>query len=239
MAESHIDRRYMRPDGTQGGFPKSVYKFMEKRFADDLIRHGAFQIGTLYGFRNAEKHRDGILDVGEGTSVHTEKASSDGKLKLSVYSTHMVQGDLSGISITDMTITRNLNEFDFYIYCLSLSDSWSNDISAEYDTCVEISDALKFAVYMRRVLWNNQLCTAEMECGNVDYKDRHSATITIDDQHTGGPTTRPAFIKPAEYKLQGEFRFLFEPRRRPITATVLTDPFMGTFCKEHSRRAPC
>jgi hypothetical protein len=57
-------------DGKPLVLPNRLYKFMERKWANELVHGSGYRIGTLREYGNAEKHADGILDTEEGYIAH-------------------------------------------------------------------------------------------------------------------------------------------------------------------------
>ncbi len=219
--------------------PARLFKFMERKHARALYQRGKFRIGTLYWYQNAERHGDGVLDIGEGTMEHTEEADSDGSevLTLTPFSQTVVVGDIpKGTRVYGMKIVTRPHEPDTYIYCLSLSPSWGNDISPQYDTCVEIFDVRTFVGLMHMKLVEREVTIPGVECGQVVYGDRNVTTKTVNQTHTGGPTVRPALLKPRSYSNQREFRLIFRPAPGPINYKDIQELRLAATCRWHSSR---
>jgi hypothetical protein len=219
--------------------PPRLFKFMERKYARALYQRGKFRVGTLYWYQDAEKHGDGVLDHGEGTMEHMEEADSDGTaaMTLTPFSQTVIPGGIpKGVRVYDMKIRTHHQEPDTYVYCLSLSPSWDNDINREYDACVEIFDVQAFVGLMHSKLDECELVVPGVQCDRVVYGSRDITTKTVNQTHTGGPTVRLALLKPARYSNQQEFRFIFQPTPRPISYKDIQELRLAATCRWHSNR---
>jgi hypothetical protein len=221
-------------------FPARLFKFMERRWADALLQAGSFRIGTLQEYRDDEKHDHGVLDREEGVLRHNEhigKATDILQLSPLTLSKAGVEGWQPGsLSIADLSISATLDA-DGYIYCLSLSQSWENDIHPDYDACIEIINAHTFMFGLRYSLQAAGRSDGRAAFGPVVYAGRDHETITSENLRSGGPPAPIGFLKPESFARQQEYRAAFM-----ATDTVKIEPYcsenilLARSCEFHSTR---
>jgi len=238
---SRADARDFRltKNGKQLVLPNRLYKFMERKWANELVHGGAYRIGTLREYGNAEKHTDGILDTEEGYIVHQEIIESANVEQLSRYSQSMF-APAAGVPAENMQfknvkIIMHSTEKDSYIYCFSLSPDWGNEISPDYDTCVAIIYPHAFIGALTYELGTRRL-SAKSHMGNVLYRDRDHTSYTNGDVRGGGPPAPNSFLKPKSYEKQQEFRVVFHATTSVIAPITGKNPMLKHSCKIQSYR---
>ena len=191
--------------------PQILYKYMEREFAENFISDGRLRIGTLYDFRNIEKHGDEIGDAGEGTQTasyrndsyqHIDSRSVEGLTTLA----NMFGIGVGGGTITfgpDAVMSGMLSSPDLYIFCVSHEFNLQKMREMGYDSCIAIRNPDSFYNAL-----SSSLSNVAMPCDHdsVRYQDRH---IKISESIE----TRSYLIKPdyERFVNQKEYRFVWRP----------------------------
>jgi hypothetical protein len=224
-----------RADGTPLWLPARLYKFMKPEHANALLQWGSVRVGTLYEYRNEEKHSGGVVDPGEGTLTHIERVEEAKANQLTEYSRRLTT-PTSGVTLSDVTIETHHEIPDRYIYCASLSPSWDADIHGDYTACVEILDVSRFSSGLWQLLSKRNLLTGSADAFPVVYAGRTHSTTSLLGEHCGGVPAGIAYLKPERFANQKEFRISFEPRSFPVEPVIGRFPRLGGTCRLHSVR---
>ena len=130
--------------------PRRLYKFLHRKYADEMCELGAIRVGTLYEYRNAELYSGGVLDAGEGVARLVD--TFEGPVTAETLAAHspgakMILGWIASPAIVvgglDF-ITDRIQVPDRFAYCMSESSDWSASSDPDYDACVEIKWPLSF-----------------------------------------------------------------------------------------------
>jgi hypothetical protein len=217
--------------------PLRLYKFLELGYAKSLVKRGSIRIGTLFEYRDQERHSHGVLDTGEGMVAHSERIDYARVDQLTKYTRAAIDSPSPDrVVIRNLTVNIELSVPDVFLYCTSLSPSWDADIHPGYTTCVEIMDVAAFADGVGQVLHRAALATGLYGLGAVHYAGREHRTRTFMGTRVGGPPAAIEFLKPMAYRSQEEFRFVYEPVSRPIKPYVGVNRGLAKMCRIHSHR---
>lgn len=118
-----------------------LFKFLKRKYANNLINQGEVRLGTLFDFCDQEKHAGLICDVDEGRKelvVYIDKLESTGD-ELAAFG--MPFGGDGMISLVGATITICQDSPDCYIYSTTesfFSESLVQAVKDGKDACVMI-----------------------------------------------------------------------------------------------------
>lgn len=207
-----------------------IYKYMKSEFANSFFRDGTLRIGTLYEYRDTEKHGHVIGDNDEGLkSRHTEvKGKHTNKTAPAIVSQFVKLGD--GAAVEDCVFIHQDDSGDCYLFCAT--EEYSADVMAEFkaDTCLRIENvdgfysavglAIANATGKELRFYGGQQCT---------YAQRH---VTHAEDH-GVPG---ALIKDPTYSNQKEIRAIWEPTDgSEIKPLIIKCPEARQFCTTYPK----
>lgn len=199
--------------------PTILYKFTERRFAEEMLLGRSIRVGTIYEFRNQEEHELQKGDPHEGTTFIGEGPFTIGSATTPGLYRFLKRRGLnienSSIGPTFGQPAIEIGGPDGNIVCLSLAtdEETRKSLDPKYDACVEIGSPATFI--------NNLSCAVyrrlgPMTCGGraVDYRSRTASHM---DEHfpDGWCTKETAFA------VQREFRLLFDHKVRPIQPFII------------------
>lgn len=188
-----------------------IFKFSTKEHRDALCEKGKIRIGTLSDFKDSERHKGKILDLGEGNktiNIHFDEISLPAN-ELNKYGIFLFSGD--GImNLRNSTISLDYSDENCFVYCTSaafFSDSLKQAIEDEYDACTMIINPVQFFKEIDRKFDKGNLATISP----CIYGDR---TINIKwEKHKESIKTLldipSVLVKPMGYSNQMEVRGVF------------------------------
>lgn len=132
-----------------------MFKYLKRKYADQLLNEGGIRIGTLYGYRNMEETEanKGRADPLEGKSrdklhipyFNNNDFQSNQKLRDNVaHYVNLISGPVT-YEFDNCTFSTDLHAPNYLIFCLSHEKSITVMQQFEgADTCVEIVKKEKF-----------------------------------------------------------------------------------------------
>lgn len=202
------------------------YKYTEKRHTIDMTQNGKFRIGTLYDYRNIEKHGKERGDTEEGKKhIKTNGTPLDSNNEsimphtLAVARQH-IQGNFRIEAEELITIESS----DLYLFPTSMEknkdilEKMNRDYDLGYDSCVIITDGEAFFEALTECIKEQIPSVEGPYYGSCIYLERTQLYINENDYH-------PALTKEPRYAYQKEHRGIWQPTQLPI------QPFNVT-CKE-------
>ena len=197
------------------------YKYMEKKYAEELVNYGKIRINSLNYYRDIELHGKAVGDEAENTlnAVSVIKGSKTGDQlnELERMFFKSAPGvDSATWAIANATFLFPLQGRPTYGYCLS--DALSQELlermnyenqlvgNPPYDTCVRIKDHVSFVRLLSKHLIDKNL--RYYGHGHCSYRTRD---IPWEEWRRRGQQC-PAFVKDSSYAWQKEVRVLFETR---------------------------
>ncbi|EOW6434228.1 hypothetical protein ACOZWC_003701 [Cronobacter turicensis] len=203
-----------------------LYKYMKKEFAEAFISQGKIRIGTLYDFRNIEKHGPEIGDEGEGTRTAHYTNNSTQSIDASKVHGLTELANMFGIAIGGGTIiarpgaliSGQLSSPDLFVYCASKELDQHKMVEMGYDSCIKINDPYSFFECISKSLTK---IASPLDHGEVIYGDRH---IDLNESIE----KRSYLIKPDYERFinQKEYRFVWLPHIQ------LQQPFIDLSCPD-------
>ncbi|HBS5706301.1 hypothetical protein J8983_00780 [Klebsiella pneumoniae] len=191
-----------------------LYKYMEKKWADEFLKTGSLRVGTLYDFRKAD-HKPGVsddqegfaysvFDVAEGKTFADMSEVERANCGLGTIIPYSLLGDLSQGGIgpnSNMQFIRTST--DMYVMCFSMSPNRSAMLKMGYDTCLKINNAEIFINQLTRKLRTRarMLYIAQQ----VDYSGKETSYSVVDCRY-------PFMTKHADFAYQDEFRAVWKRR---------------------------
>lgn len=195
------------------------YKYMEARFANELVEFGRLRINSLNYYKDIEEHGNAVGDKEENTlnAVSAIKGTKTGD-QLNELESMVFQPapgvDPASFSISNLSIVVPVQGKPSYGCCLSdtLSRELVDEMNKEnelagnppYDACVKIRDHVAFVKIISDHLKRESL--EYYGHGHCFYKSRN---IPWEQWHRSSDQC-PAFIKDPKHSWQKEVRVLFE-----------------------------
>lgn len=217
-----------------------MYRYSPKIFNATLSIMGIIRVGTLHDFRKAE-HKAGISDPKEGTktvnhhidhlqvedSSDTSKNNTKDIDSLSAFNAISLGENSKYITISNVSFSKNFNEADVFILCISkyLSKKIMDQFEGA-DSCVEITNEnLLFQLITETI---NSITPVRFRgVYEVIYKDREERW----DGSTWG--RHPSIIKEKEFTPQGELRAIWEPINSSEIQPLIIGNYKIGACARH------
>ena len=191
------------------------YKYLKKEHAHSMLEYGRLRIGTLYEYRDMEKHGSVIGDDAEGKKsafmeVGTETWSNDTQPNFTRDFFKAIDG--GSFTISGITLEKPKESPDFYLYCCTTE--YSKDVMEEfgYDACVIIRNPERFFRALSKSLRHKvSSFQGVYEC---QYRERRVSHERETDAH-------PAIIKAPKYQNQKEIRAFWTPEKRNVSPIMV------------------
>ncbi|MEZ8470771.1 hypothetical protein AB6D20_007280 [Vibrio splendidus] len=201
-----------------------LYKYMKKEHAKLLLEQGSLRIGTLYEFRDEEKHGKEVGDNKEGTKsaymeVDNEQWSPSNQPEFSKSFFNL--GTNGSINISGVTLERPQNSPDFYIYCTTYEFDESAMRDFGYDTCIEIEQPEKFFKCISKSLKHKANYQGSHRC---KYQPRRLP-------HNLDSGVHPSLVKEVEYAYQKEVRSIWVPTKQNIEPIIIKAKNIQKYCR--------
>ena len=219
---------------------KKMYRYSPKIFNASLSIMGIIRIGTLHDFRKAE-HKAGISDPKEGTktvnhhinhlqvedSSDTSKNNKKDIDSLSAFNAISLGENPKNITIRNVYFSKNFNEADVFILCMSkyLSTKTMDQFEGA-DSCIEITNESLFFQLITETI-NSITPVIFRGVYKVTYQDREEQW----DGLTWG--RHPAIIKEKEFSPQGELRAIWEPKNSSEIQPLIIGNYKIGACVRH------
>jgi hypothetical protein len=205
------------------------FRYLESRYANELLQKGNLLVTTLHECRRKEAAlRDRVRgDAGEGKSTAmslidnvTWRTDTDVPKHLrKVFKTN----PSFPVTIRSNIVEQHTDCEDYYILCLSAVFGLRIKKAFNVDACVEITNTDEFF---------RQICSVipatEASVGPIQYLPRDFVYVQDGDQIYQSTTRwsqiHPAWKKDCRYEYQREIRCLWTPADRPIQPVVVRIP---------------
>ena len=199
-----------------------LYKYMKKKYVHDFFKNGTIRIGTLYDFREIEKHGPEIGDIDEGTKTLTtdgyhmidtaDPSTLPSWLEESFQNTFKLKSESGQLIIHARDGIRvRLTVPDRFVF--SVSDKFDEKLMHEfgYDSCIKINDPKEFFTALTNKMKH---MASWMMLDHCIYRSR----IIIGEHDIG---LEPSLIKEERYSYQKEVRAIWEGQREDIKPFIL------------------
>jgi len=193
------------------------YKYMKQEYVDAFLQEGLLRIGTLYEYRDIEKHGQHIGDDQEGLKFIEHDYG-----KVDWRGPHDVPEELKdtltmepGGQIDIRFVSRNtVGSPDYYLFCVAWEFSATVMREFGYDSCVRIDNPACFLHEINGVMWDQHAAKALFWrwCEYTLRKESH-------DNQTDIP---PAIVKSPQFAHQKEVRAIWEPSEKEIRPLLVT-----------------
>lgn len=202
--------------------PDPLYKYARQADAESMLERGSFMIGTLYGFRDEEKHGTEIGDAGEGTKHLTESvvdATWDEVRNSPIISSLIVASPGSDIRFSNTKFGQTFSVEDNYVFCVSRDRTKKALRDFGKDVCLRIATPVEFfGALTQSLLAAGKL--PQQGGGFLSpcvYADRN-------EDYYNQSSVHPALLKPHRFSYQKEYRAVWKPKALPIEAVIISCP---------------
>jgi hypothetical protein len=212
--------------------PDPLYKYARRADAAAMLERATFRIGTLYEYRDVEKHGPEVGDVGEATrtvSQYVGEGETWEKLRKSSLISELFNAEAdSDIKISNSYFEQIQNFPDAYIFCVSIEPTEQALQDFGKDVCLRISTPLQFFLELGESLFRAGKIAqgGGWFAGPVAYVERGM-------QYGKELPIRPALHKPPRYSYQKEYRAVWIPASLPIKPEFVSSPSATTFLRLH------
>lgn len=201
-----------------------LYKYLRKEHVKMLLEKGKLRIGTLYEFRDIEKHGIEIGDSSEGkksTYMEIENETWTPKNQPEYAKDFFDLGGTASLTIQGIILEKPVKSPDYFIYSTTevFDENALNDFG--YDTCVAIEDPEKFFAAISKTLRHKGDFEGIFRC------QYHHRRLPF-DQDRG---IHPAIIKSPDYEKQKEVRTLWKPKKKSIQPLIIECRKASKYCR--------
>jgi len=190
---------------------------MKLEYAEKFYRDGTLRVGSLYDFRKIEKYGEETGDLGEGTKElytnmkHLHEGNIPNFLKDAI---RVGKGSSIDIIIDgENTISRNFEDPNLYIYCVSNSFSKERMVQLGHDACIVI-EKKSFFHHLHNALKQHIQQNSVGAMFRVHYGERKY-------HNKKDPKIPMAVIKPKKFIYQDEVRSIWYPHTEKIVEEYL------------------
>lgn len=201
-----------------------LYKYLRKDHAKMLLERGKLRIGTLYEFRDIEKHGTAIGDNEEGkksTYMEIEKETLTPKNQHEYTKDFFNLGTDASLTIQGITLEKPINSPNYYIYSTSEVFDKNALNNFGYDTCIVIENPEQFFAVISKTFRHKGELEGIFRC------QYHPRRLSFDQDHG----IHPAIIKSPEYENQKEVRTLWKPKKKSIQPLIIECRKAAKYCK--------
>jgi hypothetical protein len=212
-----------------------IFKNMKAHHASSLLRDGVLRIGTLYEFRDVEKHGTVIGDDEEGVKRRYSRLNGryTNETATEIVKKFIDIGPGADVSLEDCTFTDQEESPDCYMFCAT--QEYSAKVMAQFnaDTCIAIENEQEFYKALTRAInretgnknrfWGQHRCTYTSR--NVKYEEDH-----------GIPG---ALIKGKKYEEQKEVRAIWQPPSNTIQPVIIKCPEVRSLLSVFPKKLGC
>jgi hypothetical protein len=225
-------RKVATPIPQRGPVPPTLYKYLERKYAESLVQRGNIVVGTLHSFRDEEKFGLGIGDRKEGKKNLTTTLNAtfvggtpeaDALRQFGI----IIDSPDSSITFVDSYFDISVDHSDAYVWCSS--GIKSADAMAKVDkadTCVEIFDVPGFYQALNEAMLRRD-DVSPIGPQTVIY---HDLVEAWNGQDMG---EHPLFMKGTLFADQGEVRVGWIPRSKrssPLERQIFDTTDVHKFC---------
>lgn len=200
-----------------------LYKYLHREHAQLLMEKGTLRIGTLYEYRDTEKHGNVVGDADEGQKslymdVNDEKWTCDNQRSFGKKFIKVSPG--ASVHLENVAFEEKQNSPNCYIYSAAQEFDEKALRNFGYDACIVIENPAKFFYAITRALRDKAVFEGFFPCQYVSRRVAH-------DQDHG---IHPALIKDPSYKEQKEVRAVWKPFHEVIGPLIIDCPYVIKHC---------
>lgn len=214
-----------------------LFKYLKREHLESFKKNGRLRIGTLYGYRDAERYGSVIGDHDEG--VHITKFNlpeggnvdlKENSLEADFFRNFLPEGhkDKKNIifKVTPKTyINLYSQSSDMYIYCTTSEFDVDVMRRFNYDSCIEICNPDKFFICIsKKIRHKAKFISLE----KIIYKNKET-------NYYMPHTAHPSIIKDPSFSYQKEWRALWEPlQQKKLYPLDINVPKAIRYCNFHT-----
>ena len=204
-----------------------LYKYTQNVYALKMVQTGQCRVGTLFEYRDKEKHGSEVGDSDEGrkTTYSNDPLIDWTKPETVPDIVKRVVKVGEGRNPIFQNCWFNVNEESPDCYVFSVAEALNPNVMREfgYDAVVRITHPNLFFQALTECLQNMRRIKSEFTLSKCRYIDR---TQHYSRQHS----IHPAFMKDPRYKYQQEVRVIWIPEENPIEPVILECPQLRMHC---------
>jgi hypothetical protein len=204
-----------------------LFKYINREHAEELVSRGTLRLGTLWEFRDTERHGSGIVDPDQGLKYLTEHIGFRTRETMSAFSRPILGTGVMIVRNSDVSQAITAPNVGIYSTSARLSGRLMRKLG--YDACVEIIDYPGFFTEVAEEL--DQQHPLEVD-------GRHIVWCTYTDRrrpYDKDDGLNPVMLKGVESADEEEVRGVFVPRSsHPISPLLLDVPAVTTYCRLRS-----
>lgn len=198
-----------------------LYKYMNKEHAEKFWDDGTIRIGTLFEYRNIDKHGEEVGELSEAMAyciIHKSQLNRVARDEttvggLSEFVKNMVKSSPEAIYSDNFIV--GYSPLDQYIYCCTSEYSEESMNLFGYDSCIKISDVSGFISCVTECLGVTAKFKGAFYC---QYRERGF-------KFEESPTVYPEIIKHPNYAHQKEVRVIWHPKYENIRPQMSADDY--------------
>jgi hypothetical protein len=208
----------------------SVFKYLKRKYADQLLTMGTIRVGTLSDFQKVE-HARGVADPNEGKKLIVHDVEDeffvDPKDATAFNEFSPIKIAAPNIQIVNLRLQNKQVSPDCFVLCLS--SECSEAVRREFDgvdACVQINNSDGFIAELTALLHSFR---------SVELLGVHACRYKKRREEWNGFNlgTHPALIKEPRFRGQKEIRVLWRPLSPdPIQPMVFGSVRLPKFCKD-------
>jgi len=200
--------------------PAQIYKYTYKKYAELMAKEGQFRIGTLFEYRDIEKHGEDVGDQKEGTkeiyadNLNFQANRPETMVGLPDFVKNMFKG---GVSVQGITVGKQISSNDLYIF--SAAELFDEKImrGLGYDACIKINNTSAFLSELTSSMKKLELIENKPTIlGKCVYRDRR-------EHFTKETKIHPALVKEPKHSYQKELRAIWVPSKYPIESMIINN----------------
>lgn len=203
-----------------------LYKYLRRSHAELLLKSGKLRIGTLYEYRNIEKHGAVIGDHEEGKSsvymgIEDEIWTPENQPDFAKSFFNLGQG--GSLRVQGITLEKPQESPNFYLFCATHEFDRKAMLDFGYDCCVVIEKPERFFAAITHTIRNKTIFQGVHKCQYVPRRRSHGADNGI----------HPAIIKDPTYRDQKEVRALWQPLKANAQPFIIQCRDAAKYCTLH------
>lgn len=210
-----------------------LFKYLLSEHFDSFFSKGTIRVGTLFEYRDAEKHGKEIGDPNEGLHRTIMNLPGGGEIDLSsdslesrFFKRHILRPDQHKINAKVIlaegaTIISETTSPNRYIYSLTSKHDLTAMQRLGTNSCMEITDLDSFF---------SAISDYAPQLGRFEgyYPIRYTSKVA---QYTTPHRFDPAITKDLNFAYQAEWRGIWTPSTQPIRPLIIDVPRATKYCR--------
>jgi hypothetical protein len=203
-----------------------LYKYLNKHYAELLLKRGKIRLGTLYEYRDVEKHGAVIGDQGEGKksiylSIQDEIWTSKSQPEFGKSFFNL--GEDVSLQLQGITLEKPQESPNYYLFCTT--EEFNHKIMLEfgYDCCIIIERPKQFFSAITHSIRHKAKFVGVYRCQYISRRVPHNRDHGM----------HPAIIKDPCYRNQKEVRAMWRPIKNNIQSIIIECHDAAKYCRIH------